>query len=88
MERTADDLHKSKYSVALRSMPLTQSTVFVYRHEFQELGPCMLVGGGWRWFPEPKAVVGYLRFIVAPEFFVYLSDYGEAPDRAYPLASV
>lgn len=64
-------------------MPLTKSSVFHWNQMSTPL-PAGGTYGAWGIFPEPKALAGFLRFMVLPQFFeIWLvrEEWDDDPER-------
>ena len=61
----------------IRVDPITDDTIFLWSRVTAPL-PMAFEASMWEWFPEPKALVGYLRFILFPESFQTLLDFKKA----------
>ena len=48
--------------------PLTENSIYYWNQMSAPL-PYALTSGVWGCFPEPKALTGFIRYIVFPEFF-------------------
>lgn len=58
----------SQLSSPFQDMAITGKTVFLWSEITAPL-PSGAAGGEWGWFPEPKALAGYLRFHMLPVYF-------------------
>ena len=64
-------------------MPLTKNSIFHWNQVSAPM-PSGSTNGAWGTFPEPKALAGFLRYVVLPQFFeIWLvrEEWDDEPDR-------
>lgn len=72
-------------STPLQEGKLTRKTTFLWSRETAPL-PCAVEVKMWEWAPGPKAIAGYLRYIVLPKFFSVANGTDAAEEGDGPAA--